>query len=76
VAQARKFVDFLLSAENEAALARSKARQIPLGSGVAEASLPAEVRELSALVPIATPLAGLLQARTECLAWLKSEYTE
>jgi iron(III) transport system substrate-binding protein len=76
LAQAQKFVDFLLSAESEQALARSKARQIPLGSGVAEGSVPLEVKELAAFVPKATPLAGLLKARTECLAWLKSEYAE
>src|SRR4030095_13407037 len=76
LSQAQKFVDFLLSGESEVALARSKARQIPLGSGVAEGSIPAEVKELEALVPKATPLAGLLQARAECLAWLKLEYSE
>jgi len=76
LSQAQKFVDFLLSAESEVALARSKARQIPLGSGVADGSVPAEVRELAASVPKATPLAGLLPARTQCLAWLKSEYAE
>ena len=73
--QARQFVDYLLSAETELALAKSKSRQIPLGS-VDEARLPAEVRELRPAAKRAIPLTGLLDARRECLAWLKSEYTE
>jgi iron(III) transport system substrate-binding protein len=75
-AQAQRFVDFLLSAETEAALARSKARQIPLGPGIPEGSIPAEVKELASLVSKAVRLDGLLKARGECLAWLKSEYAE
>ena len=73
---AQKLVDFLLSAETEEALARSKARQIPLGTGVAQGSIPTEVRELAAFLPKATPLKSLLPARAECLGWLKAEYTE
>lgn len=69
---ARQLVDALLSAETELALARSPARQIPLGPVTAE-ELPAEVRELRQWASEAAPLAGLSAARAECLAWLKSE---
>jgi hypothetical protein len=69
-------VDFLLSAETEEVLARSKARQIPLGAGVGLGNIPNEVKDLAAWLPKATPLKTLLPARAECLAWLKSEYTE
>ncbi len=70
---ARKLVDFLLSAETELALARSKARQVPLGPVPAD-QLPAEVRELAAWVKDGVDLKPFGPARAECLAWLKSEY--
>lgn len=70
---ARQLVDYLLSAETEIALARSKARQIPLGDVPAD-QLPAEVRELAGWARDGTDLNALGAARTECLAWLKSEY--
>lgn len=70
---AQRLVDFLLSAETELALAKSKARQIPLGP-VAPEKLPEEVRQLTEWVTPGVDLAELYQARTECLAWLKSEY--
>ena len=69
---ARRLVDFLLSADTELALARSKSRQIPLGP-VPEDQVPAEVRELRRWAADGVPLAGLRTARAECLAWLKSE---
>jgi iron(III) transport system substrate-binding protein len=69
---ARRLVDFLLSAETELALARSKSRQIPLGP-VPVDQVPAEVRELQAAAQRGAPLTNLLPARNECLAWLKSE---
>ena len=72
---ARRLVNFLLSAETELALARSKSRQIPLGQVPAD-QVPAEVRELQPLAQRATPLKDLLPARNECLAWLKSEYVQ
>ena len=72
---ARRLVDFLLSAETELALARSKSRQIPLGP-VPEEHVPAEVRELRGWTADAVPLANLLPARNECLAWLKAEYVQ
>jgi iron(III) transport system substrate-binding protein len=70
---ARKLADFLLSAETELALARSKSRQIPLGT-VDESQLPVEVRQLITDAARGCPLTGLLDARNECLAWLKREY--
>ena len=69
---AQRLVDFLLSAETELALARSKSRQIPLGP-VPEDQVPAEVRELQAWAQHAAPLTALLPARNACLAWLKAE---
>jgi len=74
-ADARRLVDYLLSAECELALARSKARQIPLGA-VAQDQVPAEVLEMMAWAQDGAPLGGLGPARAECLDWLKSEYAE
>jgi iron(III) transport system substrate-binding protein len=73
--EAQRLVDFLLSAETELALARSKSRQIPLGA-IEEAQLPPEVKDLRAWSAKAVPLTGLLKAREECLAWLKQEYAK
>ena len=72
-AAARKLVDFLLSAETELALARSKSRQIPLGPVPAD-QVPAEVRELAEWAKAGVDLTQLGPARAECLAWLKGEY--
>jgi iron(III) transport system substrate-binding protein len=72
---ARQLIDFLLSADTELALAKSKSRQIPLGP-VGDNELPAEVRELRSWSAKSVPLTGLVKARAECLAWLKQEYTE
>ena len=69
---ARQLVDFLLSAETELALARSKSRQIPLGA-FEEADVPAEVRALRAWAADSIAVSELSAAREECLAWLKSE---
>lgn len=73
--EAQKLVDFLLSEETEIALARSKARQIPLGE-VPERRLPAEVREMRAWIREGVDLTKLGTARAECLAWLKSEHVK
>ena len=70
--EARRLVDFLLSAEVETALANSDARQVPLGP-VDEAALPAQVRELAQWARDGIPLGDLGPARDECLAWLKRE---
>ena len=71
---ARRLIDFLLSPETELALARSKSRQIPLGA-VSDDMLPAEVRELRSWAADSAPMADLVAARIECLAWLKEEYS-
>jgi iron(III) transport system substrate-binding protein len=72
---AQKLVDFLLSAETELALARSPARQIPLGI-VDVTQLPDEVMDLRHAVLWADGPLDLLPAQTECLRWLKSEYLQ
>lgn len=70
---ARKLVDFLLSADTEIELARSKSRQIPLGD-VGASRLPAEVTQMQPWVKSGYDLTQLGQAREDCLAWLKLEY--
>ncbi|WP_373649085.1 substrate-binding domain-containing protein [Schlesneria sp. DSM 10557] len=70
---AQRLVDFLASAETELALAKSKARQIPLGEVNAEL-IPAEVQKLTEWARDGVDLRGLLPARRECLEWLKAEY--
>jgi iron(III) transport system substrate-binding protein len=72
-AAARELIDFLLSAGTELALAKSASRQVPLGP-VDPKLLPEEVRPLREAVGYGVPLVGLLQARNDCLAWLRSEY--
>ncbi|MDB6152274.1 MAG: Extracellular solute-binding protein family 1 [Chthoniobacteraceae bacterium] len=74
MADARKLADFLLSANTELALARSRSRQIPLGTLPPETLLPQEVLELKHWAESAIPLNKLGAAHAECLAWLKSEY--
>jgi iron(III) transport system substrate-binding protein len=71
-AEAQQLVDFLLSAQTELALARSKSRQIPLGP-VDNQQIPSEVRELAQSVPQGYDLRTLETARRECIEWLKSE---
>lgn len=71
---ARRLVDFLLSAETETALARSAARQVPLGP-VTE-GLPDDVAPLVAWASEGIDLRSLLPARTALIAWLKSEYLQ
>ena len=72
---AQQLVDYLASAETELALARSKARQIPLGP-VDEAQLPEDVRKLAKWSRSGIDLRPLLPARRECLHWLKEEYVK
>lgn len=71
--EARRLVDYLLSAECEIGLANSKSRQVPLGP-VDEEALPEEVRQLREWVGEGYPLSSLGPARSACLQWLKSEY--
>lgn len=70
---ARKFIDFLASAESELALARSKSRQVPLGP-VDAGQLPPDVSRMKAWADDGYDLRPLLPARRACLEWLKSEY--
>ncbi len=71
--EARKLVDFLLSAETELALANSKSRQVPLGP-VDEQRLPDDVTQLLPWVERGYDLRVLNDARNQCLAWLQGEY--
>jgi iron(III) transport system substrate-binding protein len=73
--EAQRLVDFLLSAETELALARSQARQIPLGP-VDETKLSDDVRQLKRWADRGYPLTDLGAARAACLQWLKSEYVK
>ncbi|MFO1042212.1 MAG: substrate-binding domain-containing protein [Planctomycetaceae bacterium] len=70
---ARKLIDYLASEEVELKLARSKSRQIPLGP-VNDEELPTEVRRLKKWAADGIDLRPLLNARRECLQWLRSEY--
>jgi iron(III) transport system substrate-binding protein len=69
---AERLIDFLLSAETELTLAKSKSRQVPLGP-VDKAQLPEDVRKLAGYVSQGYDLRKLEKARRECLAWLKTE---
>jgi iron(III) transport system substrate-binding protein len=71
-AAARKLIDYLLSAETELALARSKSRQVPL-LPIADNQLPEEVRAMRPWVDQGVPLLPLSQSRIDCLRWLKGE---
>ena len=72
---ARKLVDFLLSAEVELMLANSRSRQIPLGP-VDEDRLSDEVKQLRKLAGDGYPLSNLAAAAKECLRWLQREYVK
>jgi len=74
-AEARRLVDFLLSAQVELELARSQARQIPLGLDVSPETVPEEVRALQPCIQEACELRSLLAAREACLSWLQREST-
>ena len=74
-AAARQFVDFLLSEETEVELARSAARQIPLGPTASE-QLPPEVQQLATLAERHFPVLELDAAREPCLQWLRSEQAQ
>lgn len=71
-ANARRFIDFVLSAETELALANSPSRQIPLGP-VDISRLNDDVRLLMESVARGCSLEGLDSIRTSCVAWLKEE---
>jgi iron(III) transport system substrate-binding protein len=70
--EAERLIDFLLSAETEMALAKSKSRQIPLGP-IEKSQLPPDVQKLIPYVSQGYDLRKLEQPRREVLAWLKTE---
>lgn len=70
---AKKLVDYLLSAEVEMLLALSPSRQVPLGD-MADEAVPEQVRTMQSWVARAYPIADIGPARGECLQWLKTEY--
>ena len=75
VQTAKKLIDYLLSAETERGLARSRSRQIPLGP-VNPDELPAEVRWLVTLAEEAINLNTLHHAHHQCRAWLETVYVD
>lgn len=70
---AQRLVNFLLSREVETRLACSPSRQIPLGP-VDFAGLPEEVQDLKRWSERSVDLKPLVDAHTDCLTWLQSEY--
>lgn len=72
--EAERLVDYLTSPEVEIKLARSKARQIPLGKNVSRSDLPEDVRRLAEWSNESVDLKGLDTARDECLEWLVTEF--
>jgi iron(III) transport system substrate-binding protein len=71
--EAQQLADYLASAETELVLARSAARQIPLGP-VDGSQLPEDVRPLAEWAKESSDTTRLGPARAECLEWLKAEY--
>lgn len=71
--EAEQLVDFLASADTELKLAKSRARQIPLGP-VEESQLPAEVQRLKGWADDGRDLRDLLTVRQAVIAWLTAEY--
>lgn len=70
---AEQLVEFLLSQRVELELAKSPARQIPLGP-VAADQLPEEVRRLKRWADDGYELMQAADSEGACLEWLKSEY--
>jgi len=71
---ARAFVDFLLSANSDLALAKSGSRQAPVHPGVSGSDLPPEMAGIQEWAKDAADLSGLTTSRDECLAWLQKEF--
>ncbi|MHC4879580.1 MAG: substrate-binding domain-containing protein [Planctomycetota bacterium] len=72
---AERLVDYLLSAETELRLAKSRSRQVPLGP-VDESQLPREVQQLRPFVGEGVELYEVADAHRACLEWLQAEYSE
>jgi len=71
---AKKFIDFLLSAESELLMANSSSRQIPLGE-VDELQLSPELRQLQKWAADGVLLEGAARVNQPVLDWLTTEYT-
>lgn len=74
-AQAEQLADYLLSEKVELALARSPARQIPLGP-VDIKLVPSDVLPLIEWARESVDISLFDRARTDCLNWLLKEATE
>jgi len=72
-AEAQQLVDFLTSQATELRLAKSTARQVPLGPTTDE-ELPADVRPLAKWASDSVDLRDLLPVREQVLNWLREEY--
>ena len=68
--QAQQLVDFLLSEQNEIALANSPSRQIPLGQFKND-SIPKEVSDLIPLAAAGIDLKKTFSIRDQLLNWIK-----
>ena len=73
IENAKKLVDYLLSAETELRLANSESRQIPLGP-VDQEKVTEELRPLVEWAAEGADLRPLLSDRQAVIRWLKSEY--
>jgi iron(III) transport system substrate-binding protein len=71
--EAEMLVDYLASAETELKLARSRARQVPLGPAEEE-QVPQDVRRLREWAQDGLDLRNLLEDRRAVLDWLRTEY--
>lgn len=72
---AERLVDYLASEEVELRLAKSQARQLPLGP-TDPTRLPPEVAEMMPHVETAVPLTDLVSDRAATLEWLKTEHRD
>ncbi len=72
---AARLMDYLLSEKIELALAKSAARQIPLGPFVS-GDLPDDVKSLAEWAKESVDVTQFSQSRNECLKWLESELLE
>jgi iron(III) transport system substrate-binding protein len=72
--EAEQLVDYLTSPESELRMARSKSRQIPLGTKVSGEEIPADVQPLMEWATESVDLKPLADARSACLAWLSAEF--
>lgn len=70
----KKLIDFLLTAETEVLLARSRSRQIPLGN-VDKSQLPDELEELQEWAADGCDLKAAAAFNQAVLDWLTAEHT-